>query len=248
MARTPHSIPVGLQPELESSAPAAEPNTEVAYRVIKAAIIDGSLPPGTSVSEQQLASRLNMSRTPVHQGLVRLEQEEWVKVNSRKGVQVAPIVAAEMKNIYETLMALEGAAVRRLAQRPEGPADGVDAQLLTACAEAQTALEHENLTAWAIADNNFHTLLMRACGNPRLANLASSVMEQAHRARLLTVRLRPWPESSNDDHRRIVDAIIDREPLAAREALESHRQRGIETLIPVIEAMLPSEERFTFRA
>lgn len=247
MARTPLSIPAGLQPEEASKASSAESNTEIAYRVIKAAIIDGSLPPGTAVSEQQLATRLNMSRTPVHQGLIRLEQEEWLKVNSRRGVQVAPIVASEMKDIYETLMALEGAAVRRLAGRPAGPTDGIDVQLLTSCATAQKALEDGDLAAWAIADNDFHTLLMRASGNPRLANQASSLMEQAHRARLLTVRLRPWPESSNEDHRRIVDAIIGRVPLAAREALESHRQHGIDTLIPVIEAMLPSQERFIFQ-
>lgn len=244
MARPPHSIPLGLQPDDAAAAPRVESNTELAYRVIKAGIIDGSLPPGTSVSEQQLATRLNMSRTPVHQALVRLEQEGWLKVNSRRGVQVAPILASEMGDIYETLMALEGAAVRRLAQRPAGPDDGTDSQLTTACGEAQAALERGDLTAWAIADNEFHTLLMHACGNPRLAHQASSVMEQAHRARLLTVRLRPWPSSSNDDHRRIVDAIIDRDPAGARAALESHRQHGIDTLIPVIEAMLPTQESF----
>lgn len=242
MARPPHSIPAGLQPEVPVSG--VESSTEIAYRIIKAAIIDGGLPPGTSVSEQRLATRLNMSRTPVHQALVRLEQEGWLKVNSRRGVQVAPIIAVQMKDIYETLMALEGAAVRRLARRPTDSDDGIDSELKMACAECEAALEHGDLTAWALADNKFHTLLVEASGNPRLAHQARSVMEQAHRARLLTVKLRPWPSSSNDDHLRIVNAIIDREPAAARDALEIHRQHGIDTLIPIIEAMLPSGESF----
>jgi DNA-binding GntR family transcriptional regulator len=224
----------------DAPTPGNESSTEIAYRIVKAAIIDGSLAPGTSASEQQVATRLNMSRTPVHQAFVRLEQEGWLKVNSRRGVQITPIIAKEMEDIYETLMALEGAAARRLARRPADSPDDIDAELLRASASCEVALAQGDLIAWALADNELHTLLVAACGNPRLIQLARAVMEQAHRARLLTVRLRPLPSSSNEDHKEIVKAIIDRQPQAARDALEAHRQHAIDTLIPIIQAMRPS--------
>jgi DNA-binding GntR family transcriptional regulator len=236
-----------LSPSVESSpalsAP-AESSTQTAYRVVKQAIIDGRLPPAGSVSELQLASQLRMSRTPVHQALVLLEQEGWLKVNSRRGVQIAPLIAEDMAYIYETLMALEGAAARRLASRSVDDVDTVDESLTRACAACEHALGANDLTAWALADNEFHTLLVESSGNPHLARQARPVMEQAHRARLLTVRLRPWPSSSNEDHRRIVKEITARHPLAARAALEEHRRRGMQTLIPILEAMVPNRDGF----
>jgi DNA-binding GntR family transcriptional regulator len=222
------------------AAPAAsETQAELAYRQVKMAILEGGLPPGFQASEQQLALKLNMSRTPMHQAIVRLEAEEWLELSPRRGVLIASIDAAEMREVYETLMALEGAAVSKLAKRPIDASDPTEAALQASCRACVTALEAEDLRAWAEADHAFHTLLVDVSGNRRLARLARSVSEQAHRARLLTVRLRPRPDASNADHQAILDAIVNREPSAARAALELHRQRGIDTLVPILEALAP---------
>jgi DNA-binding GntR family transcriptional regulator len=174
------------------AAPAAsETQAELAYRQVKMAILEGGLPPGFQASEQQLALKLNMSRTPMHQAIVRLEAEEWLELSPRRGVLIASIDAAEMREVYETLMALEGAAVSKLAKRPIDASDPTEAALQASCRACVTALEAEDLRAWAEADHAFHTLLVDVSGNRRLARLARSVSEQAHRARLLTVRLRP---------------------------------------------------------
>jgi DNA-binding GntR family transcriptional regulator len=222
----------------EAPAPAVnETQAELAYRKVKMAILDGGLPPGFQASEQQLALRLNMSRTPVHQAIVRLEAEEWLELSPRRGVRIASIDADEMRDVYETLMALEGAAVSKLANRPIDADDPTDAALRAACLACVTALAADDLRAWAEADHEFHTLLVDVSGNRRLARLARTVSEQAHRARLLTVRLRPRPDASNADHQAILDAIVNRDPGTARAALELHRRRGIETLVPILEAL-----------
>jgi DNA-binding GntR family transcriptional regulator len=240
--------PVVLQPWASDDAPARFPmetQADLAYRRVKMAILDGGLPPGFQASEQQLALRLNMSRTPVHQAIVRLEHEEWLELSPRRGVRIAPIDANEMRDVYETLMALEGAAVSRLASRPIDPHDETDAALTAACEVCVAALSADDLRAWAEADHQFHTLLVDSCGNPRLARLARSVGEQAHRARLLTVRLRPRPTASNADHAAIIAAIIDRKPAKARQALETHRRRGIDILVPILQAMAPPPSPFS---
>ncbi|WP_028238313.1 GntR family transcriptional regulator [Stutzerimonas azotifigens] len=224
----------------------AEPNpdcavkdslTDTAYQKIKAAILHCELPPGSRFSEQQIASLLQVSRTPVHQAVVKLEQEGWLRFLPRKGVQISSVTADEMRHVYEVLMSLEALGVMRLASREAHAADGIDQALDQARREGERALERDDLDAWAEADDRFHTLFVDSSGNPHLSRLARNVREQAHRARLLTLRLRPTPVASNVDHKAILDAILARDPLAAREALEAHRTRGMATLLPLLEQL-----------
>ncbi len=237
MARPPRRLPPTADMTTTPKDALGEPLAEIAYRRIKAAILDGSLPPGLQAAEQQIATQLGMSRTPVHMAIVRLQHEGWIDLSARRGLVIAPIVPDELHHVYETLMALEGTAVARLARRPEGDADGIDARIAAACEATEAALTQDDLTAWSDADGEFHHLLVETSGNPHLAQMARFVMEQAQRARNLTIRLRPRPEASNADHRLILQRILARDPGGARAALEAHRTRGIETLVPILAAM-----------
>lgn len=110
---------------------------------------------------------------------------------------------------------------------------------------AAAALEHETaameqalgagrLLDWAAADDRFHQLLTERCGNRRLARVAAMVRDQAHRARLFTLHLRPRPEASADEHRQITAAIREGTPDAAEAAARSHRLRARDTLLPLL--------------
>jgi DNA-binding GntR family transcriptional regulator len=239
MSRRPASLhhwdPAAAPTKIEQS----QSQADIAYRRIKRAVLEGALAPGTQAAEQQIAVRLGMSRTPVHQAIVRLEQECWLELSPRRGIYIAPIDPDEMREIYQILMALEGTAAADLARRPRAAKDGVDEALVAANAECVAALEAGDLPAWAEADHRFHTALVENSSNARLVQLVESVAEQAHRARLLTVRLRPLPVNSNADHQAIIAAIQGRKPGTARRALEAHRQRGIDTLVPILRAMVP---------
>lgn len=208
-----------------------------AYEQIKAAIIRGSLAPGSRISEPELAKQLGVSRTPVHQAVVRLQDEEWLEVSSRRGLTIAPLEAGPMRDIYEVLIGLEGIAVASLAGR--SPEDPIDAELAAANAKCEQALQHNDLQMWAEADNAFHRLLIESSGNSRLIRVCAMLEEHAHRARLLTVRLRPLPTQSNTDHANIASFIGKRDPVKARAELEDHRRRGIETLVPILDALNP---------
>ena len=229
-----------LPPTASDSAakpPIGEPLADVAYFRVKAAIVEGALPPGLLASEQQIASRLGMSRTPVHQALVRLEQEGWMEVIPRRGVRVAPISPNDMRDIYDALLALEVAAVGRLSLQSSHESETTLLTLEKVCDEADKALERHDLLGWAAADDRFHTLLVDSSGNRHIARLARSVMEQVQRARLLTLKLRPRPSASNADHRSILEAIKTHDSALACDRMRAHRQRGIDVLIPILEAL-----------
>jgi DNA-binding GntR family transcriptional regulator len=229
-----------LPPTTEAAPPAttpSEPLADVAYARIKAAILDGSLPPGLLASEQQIAARLAMSRTPVHEAIVRLVQEGWIEMLPRRGVMIAGISAADMHDVYEALMALEVAAVGRLAARAASGDDAVLQSLEQVCEDAETALAADDLIAWAAADDRFHVLLAELSGNRHIHRLARLLMEQVQRARALTLKLRPRPSASNADHRAVLAAIRKGDQAMACERMRAHRQRGMDVLLPILEAL-----------
>ncbi len=192
-----------------------------------------TLRPGQQVLEQDLAAALGISRTPVREALIRLEQEGLVEILPRRGMRVLPIAASDMAEIYELLSALEARAAERLAERK--PTANRIAPLTRAVARMDAALETGNLRAWARADDSFHRNLVTLAGNRRLAEMARTVLDQAHRARMATLHLRPWPKQSNRDHRALVRAILRGEVRKAGDIHSRHRRRAMATLLALLE-------------
>src|SRR5271166_5244478 len=103
----------------ESSAP--KPSlVGGAYEALKEAILHNVFAPGYQGSEQEIASQLAMSRTPVHEAIIRLQEEGLVRVLPRRGVVVCAISPDDMREIYEVLIALETASAELLAEKPSG--------------------------------------------------------------------------------------------------------------------------------
>ncbi len=217
---------------------AAEPGSRVenAYAALKSAILDNIYPPGHFAAENDVAAQLGMSRTPVHEAAIRLQEEGLVEVLPRRGILVRAISPRDIREIYELTIALESMAAEVLAARSLSPA--VKKTLARLEAETKTmeiALKKNDLDRWAAADDRFHGLLTGECGNRRLSRMASTIRDQTHRARLLTLRLRPRPVKSAPEHRAIIEAIRSGDPGAAAKSAGAHRRRASEVMIPLIE-------------
>jgi DNA-binding GntR family transcriptional regulator len=216
------------------SRTAARPGSlvEQACRELKRRILDNELAPGHQALEQEVALALGMSRTPVREAFIRLENEGLVEVIPRHGMRVLPISADDMREIYDTLTGLEATAAELVARR--GLDEAERAALERTVTDMEAALERDDRRAWAAADERFHQLLVDLSGNRRLASLVYTFWDQAHRARMATLELRPKPVGSTADHRAVVEAILRREPHAAREIHRLHRIRGGETLLDIL--------------
>lgn len=209
--------------------------TERTYAALKRMILDNELLPGEFVLQEELGERLGVSRTPVREALIRLAGEGLIEVRPRHGMRVLPVSISAMREIYEVLTALEARAARNVAAR--GADEAVLAELDEAVREMDRALEADDLAAWARADDRFHNGLVTACGNRRLIEMVSMVVDQAHRVRKLTLRLRPKPVSSNEAHRAVLDAIRQRQPQAAHDVHERHRDESGQMLIALLERL-----------
>jgi DNA-binding GntR family transcriptional regulator len=209
--------------------------TERAYRALKQLILDNELTAGAHLLELEAAARLGMSRTPVREAMVRLEQDGMVELRPRHGMRVLPLSAAALSEIYEVVTALESAAAETVARNGASPAD--IAALRTAVADMDAALARDDLMAWSKADEEFHRSLVHAAGNRRLAALVDQVWDQSHRARMVTLRLRPKPVNSNKEHAALVEAIVARDPVAARAIHHGHRRRAAAMLVELVERL-----------
>jgi DNA-binding GntR family transcriptional regulator len=220
------SRPGSLKTAVRASARASDAgrlsSSERAYREIKRRILDNEMTPGTVMLEEELGLLLGMSRTPVREAMIRLAEEGMVEIRPRHGMRVLPISADDMQEIYEILTALESKAAEMLAR--DGLPDSDIAALRKAVRDMDTALARDDLIAWAKADERFHRLLIDKTPNARLRALVYQFWDQAHRARLTTLHMRPKPVDSNRDHLALVEAIASRN---AKRAFEIHRAHRI---------------------
>ena len=173
-----------------------------------------------------------MSRTPVREALIKLEAEGLIELVPRHGARVLPLRPDDMAEIYEILTSLEPAAAARLAERSLTAHDL--APLEDATCHMEEALHAEDMEAWAEADDRFHRTLLQIHGNQRLSDFVSALLDQSHRARMVTLQMRQPPVQSTKEHREILKHIASGNPEAARQAFQHHRTRAADELLQIL--------------
>ncbi len=223
--KTPIAEPLAKSPSLVADA----------YQTLKNAIRDNAFAPGYQGSEQEIALRLGMSRTPVHEALIRLQEEGLVRVLPKRGVIVLALSPDDMREVYDVIIALEGMAAELIAGMSAAARRPIVAALEAINAEMKIALQRDELDAWARADDRFHRTLIDRSGNMRLARLANTIMDQSHRARMMTLRLRAKPTKSIKEHQAIVAAIKNGDSMLSCSNAQDHRRRARSELLPLLD-------------
>lgn len=218
------SAKAGATPKLTAAARA--------YRDFKAMVINNELPPGSTYFEPELADLLGVNRAVAHEAAALLEREGLVEVRPRRGVRVLPISADDMREIYDIITELEALAAELAATRGLDPAQA--AALEAAHADMERALASDDLAGWAAADTRFHLLLARASGSRRLESAIDIHVAQAHRARMVTLFLRPKPTASNQDHLALLEALKAQDPARARDVHWRHRRNARDLLVDIL--------------
>lgn len=214
-----------------ASAP-RQPRVGDAYARLKADILSNTLPPGFQAPEPEIAARLGMSRTPVREALIRLQADGLVELVPRRGARVLPVQASDMAEIYDILTVLEPHAAAELARR--GPSASELAPLEQATSDMEAALAKDDLDHWAESDDRFHRTLLELHGNQRLSAIAASLSDQAHRARMITLRMREKPVQSTADHRGILDCLHRGDAEQVHLLFSQHRRRAADELLGIL--------------
>ncbi|TBR42788.1 GntR family transcriptional regulator [Marinomonas agarivorans] len=214
------------------SAKAKESLSDKAYRELKAKILDNELHAGQQMIEAEVSQLLNMSRTPTREAMLKIANEGLIELKPRHGMRVKPISVMDMQEIYEILTGLESTAAALCATK------GLTAEQLDlmrqSVVDMDKALNRDDLIEWAQADERFHRYLVEFSNNDRLQILVANFIEQSHRARMLTLKIRPKPTNSNKDHSDVVKAIEERNSEQARAIHHKHREQSGQMMINLL--------------
>jgi DNA-binding GntR family transcriptional regulator len=216
-----------------SARSAVNSMVDEAYEEIRRRILDNVWPPGHRALEQEVALALGMSRTPVREALMRLQNEGLVEVIPRHGMRVLPVSPNDMREIYQVLTALECMAAELLASRK--PSDKDLKPLVDATKAMDKAIQADDLDAWAAADERFHAHLVDLAGNRPLQATVLNYWDRAHRARLFTLRLRPKPVNSTQEHMQMVERLRAGDAAGAAVVTRAHRERANRELVAIFE-------------
>jgi DNA-binding GntR family transcriptional regulator len=176
---------------------------ELAAR-LEAEIIAGKRKPRERLIELELASAFGVSRAPVREALRMLEREGLVS-NGLRGVQVAAITSEEVTDTFEILAHLEELYTTRAA--PHVGADGV-ARMQRILEDMGHAVEVNDVHHYYDLNLQFHQVIRDVCPNRKLVHLLENLGKQTLRYRHLAMSLPGRLRVSLEEHRAILDALV----------------------------------------
>src|SRR6266849_628285 len=102
---------------LKDSGQLVQNASVTAKELIRQAILEGGLEPGSRLKEEELARELGISRTPVREALLMLHAEGLIVTTPNRGASVRVHEAEDLDDLYQLRALLEGHATRRAATR-----------------------------------------------------------------------------------------------------------------------------------
>ena len=209
--------------------PAARPSlAEEAYREIRDALLSGEIEPGQRLSEPELALRFNTSRSPVREALFRLEHEGFVDRLPSGRLRAASLDVAYLEQLYVVRADLEGLAARLAA--PLLRTVDLDA-MMRSIEEMDGAVSNGDAAGAIAAGEEFHDVLMRECGNAPLVALLAGLNARISRFRAVVASLGRYDPDRVLEHRRILQALYERNADLAQAAMIEHVSRSAAVLV-----------------
>jgi DNA-binding GntR family transcriptional regulator len=164
-----------VEKALHDGAPLTRNASSAATELIRQAIIDGRLPPGRRLKEEELARELGISRTPVREALLMLHAEGLVDNAPNRGAAVRSHSVEDLDDLYQLRALLEGYSTRRAATRLT---DDEIHELRESCERFNDLLATDADMSDLVHENlHFHQLILESAGSPRLIALVRQVIE-----------------------------------------------------------------------
>jgi GntR family transcriptional regulator, transcriptional repressor for pyruvate dehydrogenase complex len=207
---------------------------------VEDSILSGQLKPGDQLpAERELAQRFGVSRTAVREAVKTLREKGLVEAYSGRGTFVTNGTSQAIRQSLDLMIRInqqEGSAhlaELRLVLEPDIAglaASRIEEQLLATMREAVAVMDKSlrDPDAYVEADLDFHLALAEAAGNPLILSLLDSIVGLLREQRSRIFNVARGPERGQFHHKRILAAVEQRDPEAAREAMLAHLKQVLE--------------------
>ncbi len=197
---------------------------EYVYRLLKTNIVNLTLPPGQSLSEQEIAERLDVSRTPVREAFIKLTHDNLLDIFPQKGSYVSlidPDQVAEAKFARETLE-------REVVQQACIAFPAEDLFQLASCVALQELCSSEkNYHKFFELDETIHGTIFKGCMKTRTWTMLQSMNAHYNRVRMLNLAVGYDWDQLIHQHKELVRAIREKDKALARRTLDTHLNKVV---------------------
>lgn len=191
-------------------------------------IIDGQLPPGTTLRLAPLAQQLGVSIMPVREAFRLLESERLVVVTPRRGAVVAELSIDDIEETYAIRVALEGLAARHATDRLSA---GDLADIGALFDEMGQAKEAGDLQAFIFADRAFHRRLYQSSGRDHLIHMIAELEGRSQRYAPYVYGAWQPLDIALRAHRPLLDAIEAGDPALVEARTREHMSAAAARLL-----------------
>jgi DNA-binding GntR family transcriptional regulator len=208
--------------QLKNSVPARER----VYERLKGAILSGRLNPEERLTEEHLAEKMGVSRTPIREALHKLASEGLIKALETRGFIVPPDSREEVEELFDIRAVLEGHALRVICEKISGG----DLKKLSECVErAEHALERNRVNDVFKWNTQFHdTLHGMVTDRERLHRMMVEMRQYVLRYRKDTLQHPEAGKRTLDGHRKILLALGLKDPDLCERMMREHIQQARE--------------------
>lgn len=191
---------------------------------LRSAILDGRLPCGTALRQQDLADLFGVSRMPVREALRQLEAQELLSVTTHKGAVVAPLIQGDATETYELRILLESEAMRQSIPLLTSADHALAAGYIEALETQHDYSEIGRL------NRLFHMALYSKAPNQRLLRLVEDGLNEEERFLRFNLEAMGLGKLSQEDHRAMLHAVIERDVELSVKLLTQHLNRGVDVI------------------
>ena len=188
-------------------------------REVENAIREGSLLPGDSIDEAEIAAKYSVSRTPIREALIQLQAQGMLSSLPRGGMVVAKMDLQQLLCLWELLAEVEGVAVRLACQRMTQEERKV---IFEHHQKSQAVADADDFAGWQESNLQFHELIYHATRNPYLRQEVLRMRARTGYYRRHAFGALGQIRASFEQHQKIVDAFMVNSPEAAAVAMLAH--------------------------
>ncbi|MEY2195342.1 GntR family transcriptional regulator [Neobacillus sp. BF23-41] len=206
------------------------------YNKLRKWIVTGELEPGTKLRVQDLSEQLGISRTPIREALLRLENDGLVVTKANRWTLVSPINLKEAESIYSIVWTLERLAMEQAFSYISSK-DIEDLEQLNENFH-KTIINTEEIFAVLQADNEFHDKIIQLSNNLELPKLLSSLKVRIQRIEIHYFSQVDTKNTSYTEHQQILDALKKQDLNLAIEAINANWKNSLDRI-----RLYPENER-----
>lgn len=188
-----------------------------AYLKLRKWIVDGTLVAGSKLKDKELAEKLGVSRTPIREALLRLEDEGLVQSKPNSSTNVSPIELESSFHLYSIVWTLEKLAITQsfavFTDEHINKMEEANKRLLK-------NLKSKDLEAALTADNDFHAVYIKLSKNKELEKILCEIKQKLNRLEFHYFEKLQDTHLSYEEHKQIIKALRDKNLSAALDAIE----------------------------